>query len=295
MTLRIPILASARALARSSSTILTGYSTCNLVTASWTRRQRSHSTFSSDHRQFKILMSLPNDKVVHSSIPLRPPPTYALPPKPTFTTTFPSSGRDRSPGARARAHSPVNRSWREVDIYRARSRSPPRRDYDTYNARSSSSSWNRRDTDSYDAHSPPPRESDKYIPRSPRRAETDRYIPDRSLSPSSPRRTDTYIPTDSKNPLRTWTDSYRPDKLGSRKEYSTSRSRSPDKPTQKRGQDYRRNRSRSSSSVRDQPRGETSRGTKNFGLRSPRSGKRDRDQSPEPSTYVHPAFHMTWS
>lgn len=296
MTLRIPILASARALARSSS-ILTGYPTCELVTATWKRIERSHSTFSSDHRQFKILMSLPNDKVVHSSssISLRPPATFALPPRPTFSAPLPTSNRERSPGpgSRARAHSPVKRSWREVDTYQARSRSrsrtrsPPRRDYGTYNSRSTSSTFHRRDTDSYEARSPPPRETDRYTPRSPRRAEADRYIPDRSSSTPSPRRTDTYIPTDSKNPLRTWTDSYRPDKLRGRREYSTSRSRSPEKPSRKPSQDYRRDRSRSSSSTRDRTKRETSRG-KQFGLLSPpRSEKRDRDHSPEPPAYVH--------
>jgi hypothetical protein len=224
-----------------------------------TARTRHHSTLSSD-RQFiptqpKIHMSLPDKHTVHSSIPPRPL-TFALPPKPTFEVELPVYRKPRSSDVEPQSYRPIVRHTRRDDDAH-RSRSPPRREHDTYISSSSSRSW--RETDSYRARSRSPRrETDKYIPRSPTRRETERYIPDRS---PPPRRAATgrYSPVDDQKPLRTWTDSYRPDKLVQRRDYSTSLSRSPEKRGRRLSTPDSRGRSRSVSSQRDrQSRKETS-------------------------------------
>jgi hypothetical protein len=247
-------------------------------------RTRHHSTLSSDHQYISTLpkfhMSLPDKHTVHS-IPLRPTLTFALPAKPNFAVELPVYNKPRSLDVEPQSYRPsVRYSQRDDDSYR--SRSPPRREHDTYISSSSSSrSW--RDTDSYRAHSRSPRrETDKYIPRSPTRRETDRYEPDRS---PPPRRAATgrYSPVDNQKPLRTWTDSYRPDKLVQRRDYSTSLSRSPEKRGRRLSTPESRDRTRSISSQRNWQ------STKETSARQETTGKatRERAESQERSRSVH--------
>jgi hypothetical protein len=251
MPLHIPILSSARALLSRSIVYISSGSIALETTSAWTRCQ---SSLSSDHRHQsthpKIRMSLPENHTVHSSsIPLRPTLKFALPPKPNFVAEIPDYDHHHVRNSDVEPQSQrtsTKRSWRDDDSYQ--SRSPPRRERDTYYPRSSTGS--RRESDSYRARSPSPRrETDRYIPRSPTREKSDRYTPDRS----PPRRaaTDSYVPIDNSTPLRTWTDSYRPDKLVSRRDYSTSTSRSPEKRPRQLSPVKSRARSRSFSSQRD--------------------------------------------
>jgi hypothetical protein len=251
-----------------------------------TARTRHHSTLSSV-RQFiptqpKIHMSLPDKHTVHSSIPLRPTLTYALPPKPDFAVDLPVYQKYRSSDVEPQSYRPIVRHIRRDDAYR--SRSPPRREQNTYISSSSSRSW--RETDSYRARSRSPRrETDKYIPRSPTRRETNRYIPDRS---PPPRRvaTDRYSPVDDQKPLRTWTDSYRPDKLVRKREYSTSLSRSPEKRGRRLSTPDSRGRSRSVSSQRNrQSRKDTSTRRESTGKAS-----KERAESQERPRFVYSPF-----
>lgn len=235
-----------------------------------TVQSRHHSTLSSDPQyisiQPKVHMSLPDNNTVHSSKPLRPALTFALPAKPNFAVELPVYNNSRSTQVESQYRPSVERSRRNDDS--SQPRSPPRRDHDTY-ASSSSRSW--RGTDSYRARSRSPRrDTDTYIPHSPTGRETDRYNPDRS----PPRRaiTGRNSPIDDRKSLRTWTDSYRPDKLVKRRDYSTSLSRSPEKRGRRLSTPDSRDRSRSLSSQRYRP----SKKEKDFRKETPRGQSKER-------------------